>query len=52
MSRTSSGREKLRRLRLAAEAWLARHAELDHVDVSFEVIGIQGRRIERLHVTL
>lgn len=45
------GREKQRRLRLAAEAWLARHPELDDVDVSFEVIGIHGRRIDRMHVT-
>ena len=45
------GREKLRRLRLAAEAWLVRHPELDDVDVSFEVIGICGRRLERIHVT-
>jgi Holliday junction resolvase-like predicted endonuclease len=45
------GPEKRRRLRLAGEAWLARHPELDDVAVSFEVIGICGRRLERVHLT-
>jgi len=45
------GFEKQRRLRLAGEAWLARHPELDDVDVSFDVIGIRGRRLERLQLT-
>jgi putative endonuclease len=45
------GFEKRRRLRLAGEAWLARHPKLDDVEVSFEVIGIRGRRLERLQLT-
>ena len=39
---------KQRRLRRAAEGWLARHPEAAGLDVSFEVIAVRGRRIERL----
>jgi putative endonuclease len=39
--------EKQRRLRLAAEAWLARHPEADGLSVSFEVIAVRGGRLER-----
>ncbi len=42
------GREKQRRLRRAAETWLAAHPELDDLEVSFEVIGVRGSRLERL----
>jgi len=42
------GPEKQRRLRNAAEAWLARHPDLVNLDVSFDVVGVHGRRIERL----
>ena len=42
------GPEKQRRLRRAAEAWLARHPELDDVDVSFDVMAERGGSLERL----
>ena len=42
------GPEKQRRLRRAAEAWLARHPELDDVDVSFDVMAERSGRLERL----
>jgi putative endonuclease len=34
------GAEKQRRVRRAAETWLARHPELDGLEVSFEVISV------------
>jgi putative endonuclease len=40
--------EKVRRLRRAAEAWLARRPELAELDVSFEAVAVRGRRIERV----
>jgi putative endonuclease len=40
--------EKQRRLRQAAEAWLAAHRELAALDVSFEVVGVCDGRLERL----
>jgi putative endonuclease len=39
---------KQRRLRRAAEGWLARHPEAAALDVSFEVIAVRRRRLERL----
>jgi putative endonuclease len=42
------GPEKERRLRLAAEAWLATHPGLDDLDVSLEVIAFQDGRVKRL----
>lgn len=42
------GAEKQRRLRRAAEAWLATHPDLGEVEVSFEVVGIDGGHMERL----
>ena len=42
------GPEKQRRLRRAAEAWLARHPELDDVDISFDVVAERAGRLERL----
>jgi len=40
--------EKQRRLRRAAEGWLARHPELDHLEQSFDVVAERGGRLERL----
>ena len=40
--------EKQRRLRLAAEAWLARHPETAGLQVSFDVIAIRGGQLERV----
>jgi putative endonuclease len=42
------GPEKQRRLRRAAEAWLAAHPELARLEISFEVIAFRGGRLERL----
>ena len=42
------GPEKQRRLRQAAESWLAVHPELDGVEVSFDVVAERGGRLERL----
>jgi Holliday junction resolvase-like predicted endonuclease len=40
--------EKRRRLRRAAEAWLARHPELDGLPVSYDVIAVRNGRLQRL----
>ena len=40
--------EKQRRLRQAAELWLAKHPELSRLDASFEVVSIAEGRLERL----
>jgi Holliday junction resolvase-like predicted endonuclease len=40
--------EKQRRLRLAAEAWLAAHPETAGLAVSFEVVAVAEGRLERL----
>jgi len=40
--------EKQRRLRRAAEAWLAAHPELARLEASFEVIALREGRIQRL----
>jgi Holliday junction resolvase-like predicted endonuclease len=42
------GREKERRLRRAAEVFLARNRALAELDVAFEVAAVRGRRIERV----
>jgi putative endonuclease len=42
------GPEKVRRLERAAAGWLARHPEFGALDVRFEVVAVQGRRIERV----
>ena len=42
------GREKQRRLRRAAEAWLATHRELADLEVSFEVLAVRRGAIERI----
>jgi putative endonuclease len=41
------GPEKERRLRRAAEGWLARNPELRKLEVACEVVAVRGRRIER-----
>ena len=41
------GAEKVRRLRRAAESWLARHPDLAALEVSFEVVAVRSGRIER-----
>ncbi len=42
------GSEKQRRLRLAAEAWLAAHPEQAGLECSFEVVAVRGGKLERL----
>lgn len=42
------GPEKERRLRRAAEGWLARRPELATLDVAFEVVAVRSGRIERV----
>jgi putative endonuclease len=41
------GPEKERRLRRAAEAWLARHPELEELEVAFEAVAVRRGRIAR-----
>ena len=40
--------EKQRRVRRAAEAWLAARPELEGLDVSFEIVADRGGRLERV----
>lgn len=40
--------EKCRRLRRAAETWFARHPECRTLDCRFELVAVQGRRLERV----
>jgi putative endonuclease len=40
--------EKVRRVRRAAEAWLAVHPQQLELDVRFDVVVVRGRRLERL----
>jgi putative endonuclease len=40
--------EKQRRLRRAAEAWLAAHPEAARLAASFDVVSVAERRLERL----
>jgi putative endonuclease len=42
------GPEKQRRLRRAAEAWLAAHPELDGLEVRFDVVAERDGRLVRL----
>lgn len=44
--------EKCRRLRRAAEAWLARHPECRALDCRFELVAVRGRRLERVAAEL
>lgn len=41
------GPEKRRRVRRAADAWLAAHPELEGLEVALEAVAITGRRLER-----
>jgi Holliday junction resolvase-like predicted endonuclease len=40
--------EKQRRLRRAAEAWLAAHPEADGLEARFDVVAVRDGRLERL----
>jgi putative endonuclease len=42
------GPEKQRRLRRAAEAWLAERPQLEELEVAFEVVAERGGRLERI----
>jgi putative endonuclease len=42
------GPEKARRLRRAAEGFLARNPELLELEIAFEVVAVRGREIERI----
>jgi putative endonuclease len=42
------GPEKQRRVRRAAETWLAGHPELDGCDVRFDVVAVSPGRVERI----
>jgi putative endonuclease len=42
------GPEKRRRVRRAAEAWLAQHPELGGLRISFEVAAVRRGRVQRL----
>jgi putative endonuclease len=40
--------EKQRRLRLAAESWLARHPEVEGLGVSFDVMAVREGKLQRI----
>ena len=42
------GLEKQRRVRRAAEAWLARRPDLEGLEIRFDVIAVAGGRLERI----
>jgi putative endonuclease len=42
------GPEKRRRLRQAAESWLAAHPEAAELEARFDVVAVRGRRLECL----
>jgi putative endonuclease len=42
------GPEKRRRVRRAAEAWLAAHPEAAELEVSFDVVAVSGGRLRRI----
>jgi putative endonuclease len=44
------GAEKLRRLRVAAEGWIARHPEAAGLDYRFEVVAVRPGQLERVAV--
>jgi putative endonuclease len=46
--REAVGPEKERRLRRAAEIWLACNPALLDLEVAFEVVGVRGKRLERV----
>jgi putative endonuclease len=43
--------EKARRVTTAACAWLAAHPEWSALDVSYEAVGVRGKRVERVPLT-
>jgi putative endonuclease len=45
------GPEKERRLRRAAEGWLARHPELQELEIACEVVAVRGRKIDRVSIS-
>ena len=46
------GPEKQRRIRRAAEAWLAAHPENAELEVRFDVVAVRGSRLERVQAEL
>jgi len=46
--REAVGPEKERRLRRAAESWLAQNPALAGLEVAFEVVGVRGRHLDRV----
>jgi putative endonuclease len=42
------GPEKQRRLRRAAEAWLASHPEVAQLEISFDVIAVREGKLQRV----
>ena len=42
------GPEKARRVRAAAEAWLASRPELARLEIALEAVGVKGRHVERV----
>ena len=44
------GEEKLRRMHVAAEGWLARHPEAAGLDYRFEVVAVRPGQLERVTV--
>ena len=42
------GPEKQRRIRRAAEAWLATHPELARLEMSFEVVAVREGKLQRI----
>lgn len=42
------GAEKQRRLQRAAEAWLAAHPDAADLEVTFDVVAVEGRELRRL----
>jgi putative endonuclease len=42
------GPEKQRRLRRAAEAWLAMHPEFARLEATFDVVAVRDGRLERV----
>jgi putative endonuclease len=43
-----AGEEKQRRVRRAAEAWLAAHPELEELEVRFDLVAVRAGKLERL----
>lgn len=39
---------KIERIRRAADVWLSRHPDLEHLEVRFDVIAVRGSRVEHV----